>query len=336
VGVRAELAVAIGVLVGCGGPGLFGSDTANTFGSSASMSAGEGTEGSGSASSSGSDDDDGASDGASDESASDATMSGPDDSGSGTGPGDELCNGIDDDGDGMIDENFGELSCGMGACAATAPACVGGVPGECVPLRAGTESCNAIDDDCDGTADEEVAQACSSACGSGTETCEAGSFVGCNAPQPEAEVCDFVDQDCDDAIDDGVGGCRQGVHRSWHAGTGEHFYTTSLEEAQCCGFTLETQDFYFIYIVQHAGLAQWNRCIKPNGMHFYTTDGGCEGTTFEGTIGYVATAAVGDARPLYRSYYGPTGDHFYTTSAAEHNAAVAGGHIDEGTVCWVW
>jgi hypothetical protein len=332
VGVRAELAVALGVLVGCGGPGLFGSDTANTFGSSASMSEGEGSEGSGPDSNS---DDD--SDSASDDSPSDSTMSGPDDdSGSESGPGDELCNGIDDDADGMIDENFGELTCGMGACTATAPACVGGVPGECVPLRAGTESCNAIDDDCDGTADEEVTQSCSSACGSGTETCASGAFVGCNAPQPEAEVCDFVDQDCDDAIDNGVGGCRQGVHRSSHGVSGEHFYTTSLEEAQCCGFTLESQDFYFIYIVQHAGLATWNRCIKPNGMHFYTTAANCEGTTFEGTIGYVATAQVGDSRPLYRSYNATTGDHFYTTSAAEHNAAVAGDYDDEGTACWVW
>jgi hypothetical protein len=205
-----------------------------------------------------------------------------------------------------------------------------------VPLPAGTESCNAIDDDCDGSTDEDVTQSCSTACGSGTETCQSGTFAGCDAPQPEAETCDATDENCDDAIDEGVAGCRQGVHRSWHSVTGEHFYTTSLTEAQCCGFSLESQDFYFIYIDNHAGLATWNRCITSGGFHFYTTDGACEGTTFEGTIGYVATMQIGDSRPLYRSYNGLTGDHFYTTTEAEHNAAVSGDYVDEGVACYVW
>ena len=39
---------------------------------------------------------------------------------------------------------------------------------------------------------------------------------------------------------------------------------------------------------------------------------------------------------LYRSWHTVTGDHFYTTSLAEHNAAVAGDYVDEGVACYVW
>jgi hypothetical protein len=67
------------------------------------------------------------------------------------------------------------------------------------------ESCNALDDDCNGTADDGIApRACSTACGSGTETCVAGAFVGCTAPPVIDELCNDVDDDCDGTIDDGV------------------------------------------------------------------------------------------------------------------------------------
>jgi hypothetical protein len=40
--------------------------------------------------------------------------------------------------------------------------------------------------------------------------------------------------------------------------------------------------------------------------------------------------------PLYRLYSASTGDHFYTTSAAERANAIANvGYSDEGTACWV-
>jgi hypothetical protein len=66
----------------------------------------------------------------------------------------ETCNGVDDDGDGSVDEGIEELSCGVGACARTAPGCVGGEPGECVAGTPGSEVCNEVDDDCDGSIDE--------------------------------------------------------------------------------------------------------------------------------------------------------------------------------------
>lgn len=78
-------------------------------------------------------------------------------SGGGSGTGEpEVCNGVDDDSDGSIDEDLGELSCGLGVCLRTAPACVDGRPGECIPGPPNAEICNGIDDDCDTAVDEEL------------------------------------------------------------------------------------------------------------------------------------------------------------------------------------
>jgi len=69
----------------------------------------------------------------------------------------EVCNGIDDDCDGQVDEGL-TISCGVGACARTA-GCVNGTPETCVPGTPTAEVCNGIDDDCDGQVDENRVQA---------------------------------------------------------------------------------------------------------------------------------------------------------------------------------
>ncbi|MCH9682403.1 MAG: hypothetical protein K0V04_13280, partial [Deltaproteobacteria bacterium] len=42
-------------------------------------------------------------------------------------PGAEVCNGIDDDGDGQIDEDQPTVTCGVGSCEVTVASCEGGV-----------------------------------------------------------------------------------------------------------------------------------------------------------------------------------------------------------------
>jgi hypothetical protein len=66
----------------------------------------------------------------------------------------EVCNAVDDDCDGAIDEDLGPLTCGTGACSRTVQSCVGGVPQTCTPGTPATETCNGIDDDCDGSTDD--------------------------------------------------------------------------------------------------------------------------------------------------------------------------------------
>ncbi len=79
---------------------------------------------------------------------------------------DEICNGSDDDCDGVVDNGV------LNACGACGP----------VP----SETCNGADDDCDGSIDEGVLNACG----------------GCG-PVP-VETCDGTDEDCDGLIDEGT------------------------------------------------------------------------------------------------------------------------------------
>ncbi|MCX4241510.1 MopE-related protein [Paraliomyxa miuraensis] len=251
-------------------------------------------------------------------------------------PGGEICNGLDDDGDGQVDEDQPSQTCGVGSCEVTQPTCVGGIPQPCTPALPGGEVCNGLDDDCNGAVDD-VGQACSNACGNGTTVCMGNAEV-CDAPAPAAESCNLDDDDCDGDFDEGVGGCRVSVHRFVHPTTGEHFYTASLAEGQGAGFSLEVASYFELYAGAHAGLTAFHRCYQPGGFHLYTQDPGCEGLQLEGVLGYIATGAgTAGSIPLYRLYRAANGDHFYTTSAAERDNAIASfGYVGEGTAGYVW
>ena len=65
----------------------------------------------------------------------------------------ESCNGLDDDGDGLVAEDIPPVTCGSGACR-NEVWCEDGVFPPCRPLPGRAETCNGLDDDCDGDVDE--------------------------------------------------------------------------------------------------------------------------------------------------------------------------------------
>jgi Putative metal-binding motif len=130
---------------------------------------------------------------------------------------DTVCNGLDDDCDGDIDEEFDSqsVSCGIGACASTGQlACAqGAVTDNCQPRPPlpDDSTCNGLDDDCNGVVDEDyepVATSCGvGTCGrTGSMLCVQGSAVeSCvpGVPAPNDVSCNGEDDDCDGSADEG-------------------------------------------------------------------------------------------------------------------------------------
>ncbi|MGK4001797.1 putative metal-binding motif-containing protein [Sorangium sp. So ce1036] len=139
---------------------------------------------------------------------------------------DEVCNEIDDDCDGQVDEElevtthyedsdgdgygsfFGATvmaKCPPDGFAPSANDCDDRAPRVHPDAD---ETCNLIDDDCDGRADEGVRPVCGiGLCAREASTCDPAS---CVPGEPSAEVCNALDDDCDGEIDEDADVCAPG------------------------------------------------------------------------------------------------------------------------------
>jgi hypothetical protein len=134
-------------------------------------------------------------------------------------PGDETCNKVDDDCDGVVDNGFereGALCFykgAKGACKTQGKwtCSADGKKSECTAPRVKpkTETCNGVDDDCDGQTDEDSIpasqQECTTnkdgVCEAGTNKCIKGQVRCVQDVQPGAEICNGLDDDCDGDVD---------------------------------------------------------------------------------------------------------------------------------------
>ena len=138
----------------------------------------------------------------------------------------ELCNGVDDDCDGAVDERchcdyMGEP---RGVCGGHMRDVDGNCPrpADYVATEEGDASCDGRDNDCDGEIDEgtcpctdgnsrpcydgPAGTAGTGICRQGSQTCQNGSWGSCTGqrtPEPQASCSDTSDNDCDGATNEG-------------------------------------------------------------------------------------------------------------------------------------
>ncbi len=214
----------------------------------------------------------------------------------------EICNGADDDCDGLVDDGAESTwyadhdEDGYGDAASTASACnrpAGYVPtgNDCddtdeTVFPGSAELCDGADNDCDGETDEDLAATWyADADGDGygdpagaVETCEAhpaGTVENgedCDDRDETAypgaeEICDGADNDCDSETDEGLG-------RTWYADMDGDGYGDPDASLLTC------QEIPDAYVTDDSDCDDSDAAINPDGAEICDgADNDCDGET---------------------------------------------------------
>ncbi len=139
------------------------------------------------------------------------------------GPQPEVCNGIDDNCNGIVDDGIPSTPCvpagsppglvygGTSQCKMGQTQCINGAT-VCVGwVGPSAEVCDGLDNDCDGVVDDGTLPGTGQPCGTNQGTCKPGKTACVNGALacqggvgPTPEICDGLDNDCNGMIDDGM------------------------------------------------------------------------------------------------------------------------------------
>ncbi|WPB80239.1 MopE-related protein [Archangium violaceum] len=232
----------------------------------------------------------------------------------------EVCNGLDDNCDGVVDEGDpeggGVCTTGEpGVCSAGTWSCVSGVL-TCTSLTPPSEEvCDGLDNSCNGVVDEGNPGGllpCSTGqkgvCGEGVTYCTGGRIHCVPVHAPSSEICDGKDNDCDGESDEGLP-----LNTYYRDADGDGFGDASSPTTACGAPTG--------YVSNSSDCNDSNASIHPGATEICNgVDDNCSGVADEGVS---ATTYYRDA----------DGDGFGNASSPTTACSAPEGYVSNSSDC---